>query len=245
MDSSEQSPKKKQPRDKLTFVNGQFVDVSTEKGQALVRAATSEGTGGGIGGILTSLESGHCGIMGPSAGEDSRKHSSHWESLRRQSLSRKDSGKGGEGRQNSSRRESIKRMFRRGSSFEGSLSSSSLDVDEPTSLFVVSSIVPLGGGHFLTSSKSDRVIKMWRGDDDGSISFVRDFAGHRTGVACLAKVDEKGRVSARSCDRSRPGRSLKSRRVQLLSTPRKLGQSLSLRNKLISHCWNRRTSARL
>ena len=77
----------------------------------------------------------------------------------------------------------------------------------------VTSIISLGeikDGFFLTASKYDRAIKMWRASDkslepDGSnakpeITFVRDFVGHKTGVTTLARVCSKGRfLSASKC----------------------------------------------
>merc|ERR1712238_531392 len=78
----------------------------------------------------------------------------------------------------------------------GSLSSGNPGSGEPT----VTSMVALEAGYFLTASKCDRVIKMWRGTE-AAIDFVRDFVGHRTGITCLARVDEKGRFLSASTDR--------------------------------------------
>lgn len=50
---------------------------------------------------------------------------------------------------------------------------------------------------------------MWRvqkRDDTKEIkfNFVRDFVGHKTGIICLEKVDNKGRFLAASKDRYAP-----------------------------------------
>lgn len=71
------------------------------------------------------------------------------------------------------------------------------------------SLVKARGVVLLTSwpaSKADRTIRMWRvqkSDDtkDIEFTFVRNFVGHRTGIICLEKVDDKGRFLAASKDR--------------------------------------------
>mmetsp|Transcript_19458 Transcript_19458/g.35213 ORF Transcript_19458/g.35213 Transcript_19458/m.35213 type:complete len:799 (-) Transcript_19458:157-2553(-) len=185
---------RRQPKVKLTFVNGQFVDLSTQKGQEIVKAASSEEATGAIGGILTSFNSGHCGILGPSPLSGKEKSNSV------KSLGMMSSFGG------SMRRTRSDGSATSISSVESSFSASSQD-SAPSRADLkdaVSSIVALGDGRFLTASKSDRVIKMWRIEKIGNkstIEFVRDFVGHSTGITCLAKVDDKGRFLSASKDR--------------------------------------------
>ena len=139
------------PKVKLTFVNGQFVDFSTEEGQDIIKTALSEEDEPSIavGGILTSVKSGHCGVLG----FDSR----------RSSFSRALS--------DITVTHCISKTNNR--SFYGqSHSSSSIDSEESMSSHesapysfssasdsknAISSIVALGSGYLLTASICDRV----------------------------------------------------------------------------------------
>ena len=140
---------------KLTFVNGQFVDLSTEEGQDIVKAALSEedGTSVAVAGILSSVKSGHCSIIqGPSVSRCS-------------SFSRALSGitdtsynsasKYGFNDLTDSDLSNASNTSKDSMSTQGSSSnalSAALD-----SKNAVSSIVSLGNGHFLTASNCDRV----------------------------------------------------------------------------------------
>jgi len=174
------------PKTQLTFVNGQFVDLSTEEGRKFAEmfAAKKEDDDGSspdvsVRGVETHV-SGHCGII--------RESSDKSRSPTRRSLA------------------ALPGMLKKRSAFASSIltassSLSSQDGDESkgNSREAVSSIVMLGGGFFLTAAVADRNIKMWRvtkSESDGSspsITFVRDFSGCPTGITCLTKVDRKGR----------------------------------------------------
>lgn len=207
---SEQTNKKnntkRQPKVKLTFVNGQFVDLKTKKGQELLEAATSEEATCAIGGIMSSVYSGHGGNSCPSSASSDVS---------------KNINKDKNNTSKPSRAQKRMMSFRGKSSLTDNFDVS--DVGSVDSSFgsigsgdgkplqlnkddAISSLVSLGQGHFLTASKSDRVIKMWRverktGDSKPSIAFVRDFVGHKTGISCLEKVDIKGRFLSASKDR--------------------------------------------
>jgi len=199
---------RKEPSVKLTFVNGQFVDLSTEKGQAIVNASTSGVACSSSSGIVASVDANHCGIMGrsSSAGDDVRKlarqrsgHRHTLPNLRMLHLHRETSDDSGATASISSRTSSETSSPRTSSkslSSQSSCGSLGFGATDP----VVSSMVTLGERHFLTASKSDQVIKLWRGEKK-TIQFVRDFVGHRTGITCLAKVDEKGRFLSASKDK--------------------------------------------
>ena len=178
---------KRQPKVKLTFVNGQFVDLSTKEGQEIVEAVSSssvEGEGEGkrstIGGIQSSVPSGHCGILGPSAhpssssvsispGADSLNDSPSSDDIsERKTLTKSlpNNIKGGIGKMASGM--SFGRAKSDGSAASVA-SSDSFSTQESglsglTSLSsasdgkdAVTSIVALGDGYFLTASKCDRV----------------------------------------------------------------------------------------
>jgi len=205
-----EKPDRRQPKVKLTFVNGQFVDPSSKQGQAIIEAASSPEDAGAIGGIVISVDAGHRGIMGRtlSAGEDrpslksGRRHTltkSMKDMLQRHTSDESSPSK---------RRHSMRGKLHRQTSHESSTSSlSSCSTASQSSSnpnmadSTVSSIVALGDGQFfLTASKCDRVIKMWRGTE-AAIEFVRDFVGHHTAVTCLATVGEKGRFLSASKDK--------------------------------------------
>eukprot|EP00581_Thalassiosira_minuscula_P000327 CAMPEP_0183741872 /NCGR_PEP_ID=MMETSP0737-20130205/63318_1 /TAXON_ID=385413 /ORGANISM="Thalassiosira miniscula, Strain CCMP1093" /LENGTH=854 /DNA_ID=CAMNT_0025977353 /DNA_START=73 /DNA_END=2637 /DNA_ORIENTATION=+ len=231
---------KRQPKVKLTFVNGQFVDLSTKKGKELVEAASSEGgTNNPIGGIIASFDSGHQGIIGrrtsmvipesnsapgqispalksprdepPSALKSPRnespsaaKSSVSFSSSVLRSKTEATSSLGSFSSSVSAIRS--KSNFRTSSSIDSIdslVSSSSLDT-HTNRADAVTSILALGEGKFLTASNHDRVIKMWRveeKDNSETITFIRDFVGHNTGITCLAKVCAKGRFLSASKDR--------------------------------------------
>ena len=178
---------KRQPKVKLTFVNGQFVDLSTKEGQEIVEAVSSssvEGEGEGkrssIGGIQSSVPSGHCGILGPSAhpssssvsispGADSLNDSPSSDDIsERKTLTKSlpNNIKGGIGKM------ACGMSFGRAKSDGSAASDASSDsfstqesgLSGLTSLSsasdgkdAVTSIVALGDGYFLTASKCDRV----------------------------------------------------------------------------------------
>eukprot|EP00571_Detonula_confervacea_P006030 CAMPEP_0172313454 /NCGR_PEP_ID=MMETSP1058-20130122/20196_1 /TAXON_ID=83371 /ORGANISM="Detonula confervacea, Strain CCMP 353" /LENGTH=758 /DNA_ID=CAMNT_0013027101 /DNA_START=227 /DNA_END=2503 /DNA_ORIENTATION=- len=189
----------RQPKTKLTFVNGQFVDLSTKEGQEIVKASSPEAEGelGGIGGILTSFKSGHCGILGPpslSAGKDCPSLNPYAIKTPGRLASAASFGRarsdGSAASITSTDSVSTQSSF---------LSTRTVDVKD-----AVTSIVALGNRHFLTASKCDRVIKMWKLEDTSgktTLQFVRDFVGHSTGITCLAKVDDKGRFLSASKDK--------------------------------------------
>ena len=176
---------KRQPKVKLTFVNGQFVDLSTKEGQEIVEAVSSssvEGEGEGkrssIGGIQSSVPSGHCGILGPSAhpssssvsispGADSLNDSPSSDDIsERKTLTKSVPNIKGIGKMASGM--SFGRAKSDGSAASVA-SSDSFSTQESglsglTSLSsasdgkdAVTSIVALGDGYFLTASKCDRV----------------------------------------------------------------------------------------
>lgn len=161
---------KRQPKVKLTFVNGQFVDLQTLEGQEIVGAAYSSSSGvevdrgesgrrAAIQGILTSHPSGHCGVLGTSSSHPSLS-SSFIGGYRPSSPSPKLAA------QAISKMSSLTSFSRAKSdastsSFEStdSFSSSSqmFDSDPDDGKNAVTSIVALGNGFFLTASKCDRV----------------------------------------------------------------------------------------
>lgn len=199
---------KRQPKTKLTFVNGQFVDLLTEEGREIVEAASLEsgGKSGAIRGILSSSRSEHVGILGPS-------HSNaHLNAVTVQSLGKLYgySRAGSKASQRTTSDMSTGSVSESVTSSVGSIDSARDSVSTKSALTTsdvkdaVSSIVDLGKGHFLTASKCDRVIKMWKLvniDGKSTLQFVRDFVGHSTGITCLAKVDAKGRFLSGSKDR--------------------------------------------
>lgn len=174
---------------KLTFTNGQFVDVSTSEGQKIADSSIAKDEDasdlgvsspeGDILGVELSVQSQHHGIIGDEVDDESKARRSSGISfggslLKKGStfLAAKTSSMSSEG----SHQESVKKSLKES----------------------VSSIAMLGDGHFLTAAVADLNIKMWRltrDDTDGSssITFIRDFSGCKTGVTSLAKVDRQGR----------------------------------------------------
>ncbi|KAL7540268.1 hypothetical protein ACHAWF_006638 [Thalassiosira exigua] len=216
------SKKKRKPKTKLTFVNGQFVDISTEEGQEMVKAASSGDESWVTGGILVTVKSGHCGILGPQVSSEDDKSSNQNASSENElkvsgksmnpytvkTVGKKKSKLSVSGSVTGSVNSSM------AGSRSGSLSSfmSTCSASTQGSLEsllenkdAVTSIVVLGeGGYLLTASKRDRFVKMWKVDNSSgkvNVEFVRDFTGHATGVTCLAKVDDKGRFLSASKDR--------------------------------------------
>ena len=174
---------KRQPKVKLTFVNGQFVDLSTKEGQEIVEAVSSSSVEGDgedkrstIGGILTSIPSGHCGILGPSAhpssssvsispGADSSNNDSPSSDdiSERKTLTKSVLGIGkmksgmSFGRAKSDGSAASAASFDSYSTQESGLTTLSSASDGKDA---VSSIVALGDGYFLTASKCDRVSRI-------------------------------------------------------------------------------------
>jgi hypothetical protein len=142
---------KLKPKVKLTFVNGQFVDLSTEEGQDIVKTALSEDDEPSIavGGILSSVKSGHCGILGL----DSRR-SSFSRALSDITVTPCIS------------KTNIRSLYNRSTSGSSIASNDSMSPQESApycfssasdSKNAVSSIVALGKGYLLTASNCDRV----------------------------------------------------------------------------------------
>lgn len=208
---------KRQPKVKLTFVNGQFVDLSTKAGRELVNATSSEGATSAVGGIVGSTRSGHHGLSAPDQ-ENAEKGGSDSKRSKLMSKIKRNSSSGSGGGSISNIRSKSDVSVASASSLESSASAtssvgSSRDASTLGSNGVggnakdaVSSIVALGEGRFLTASASDRVFKMWGVEKNAAgkpeIRFVRDFAGHETGITCLKKVDKKGRILSASKDRT-------------------------------------------
>ncbi len=130
---------KAKPKVKLTFVNGQFVDMSTAEGQDLVNTALSEenGTSIAVGGILSSVKSGHCDKLGLSQS----RHSSFSQALSSITassfISKSDSSL------DSRTFNDYTATSNKGTSYDNKAA--------------VSSIVALGKGYLLTASNCDRV----------------------------------------------------------------------------------------
>mmetsp|Transcript_4063 Transcript_4063/g.6966 ORF Transcript_4063/g.6966 Transcript_4063/m.6966 type:complete len:788 (-) Transcript_4063:2068-4431(-) len=188
----------KLPKTKLTFVNGQFVDVSTEEGRKFAEMfdAREEDVDGSspdvsVRGVETHV-SGHCGIIREST-DMSRSPSRSLATFKKTA---------------STLASSTLTSLPSFSSQDSDLSKGSLiaSVSKGNSKEAVSSIVMLGDGCFLTAAVADRNIKMWKltnGERDEcstSITFIRDFSGCPTGITCLTKVDRKGRfLSGSKC----------------------------------------------
>jgi len=165
------------PKTKLTFVNGQFVDMSKYPEMFAKEKNLDESLPGvGVHDVETHV-SGHCGRTRVSTDTNI--------SPSRRSLVSLPS--------------KLKKSFASSTSTSSSFSSQDSDLQKSSSKEAVTSIVMLGDGYFLTAAVSDRNIKMWKladGESDGSsssVTFVRDFSGCPTGNTCLAKVDRKGR----------------------------------------------------
>lgn len=186
------------PKLKLTYVNGQFVDPTKKRGQQLLKAASSEEGAAAVGGITVSIPSGHCGGLAGDGG--AMTDSKGKPAGRRKSLLKSKSGNTSSSSVGSAH--SLARSLL--SSSTRSINNGESDASGADDTNAVTSMVALGDGRFLlTASKSDCVIKMWRLEGVGTsatIEFVRDFVGHKTGVTCLAKVDDKGRFLSASKD---------------------------------------------
>lgn len=201
------------PHLKLTFINGQFLDLMTAEGKEMASSAIAaesgvESTRSGVRrneicGIEASIYAGHGGILDAArnsgkpgkpdseSARDGRKRLNSWGMTRAAS----NASHGSEA--------SAKTFTTKGSN----ATEDSRDVISKDS---VTSILTLGEGYFLTASKYDRVIKMWRATDTivaptglttkTHIEFIREFVGHNTGVTCLTRVDIKGRFLSASKD---------------------------------------------
>jgi WD40 repeat protein len=192
------------PKVKLTYVNGQFVDLSTEEGQIIK---------GAIRGIETSVYAGHTGLIPPPLSKSSSSVStpispslgktllttssaSHCTHKMRTSFS-----SFGRTRSDASTASVASVDSASTNSSDGSSSQAKHQAKD-----TITSMVALGDGYLLTASRYDRVIKMWKVEDGErskcNVEFVRDFVGHTTGITCITKVDNKGRFLSASKDRS-------------------------------------------
>ena len=90
-----------------------------------------------------------------------------------------------------------KKMTMFGDVLKNSLTSSTSDNSDRSSVRseMVTSISVLGNGYYLTASRQSKTIKMFRteGMMGSRIDFVREFVGHKSGVADIAVLDDKGR----------------------------------------------------
>jgi len=199
----------KLPKTKLTFVNGQFVDVSTEEGRNFAKMFDAreedvdvDGSSPDVSvrGVETHV-SGHCGIIREST--DTSRSPSRSLATFKKTASTLASSTLTSLPSFSSQDSDLSKGSLKESVSKGSLIAS---VSKGNSKEAVSSIVMLGDGYFLTAAVADRNIKMWKianGESDessSSITFVRDFSGCPTGITCLTKVDRKGRfLSGSKC----------------------------------------------
>ena len=163
---------KRQPKVKLTFVNGQFVDLQTIEGQEIVEGRYSSSSGvqvdrgesgrrAAIQGILTSHPSGHCGILGTSSSHTSLS-SSFIGGNRPSSPSPKLAAAQAMSKMSSLTSFSRAKSDASTTSIESADSYSSsqmstFDSDPDDGKNAATSIVALGNGFFLTASKCDRV----------------------------------------------------------------------------------------
>lgn len=179
---------------KLTFTNGQFVDLLTPEGRKIVDSSIAKDEDanvscsdlgvsspeGDILGVEVSVQSQHRGIIGDEVDDESKACRSSGISF------------GGIG------------LLKKGSTFLTTKTSSMSSEDshqesaKKSLKESVSSIAMLGDGYFLTAAVADLNIKMWRltrDDTNGksSVTFIRNFSGCKTGVTSLTKVDRKGR----------------------------------------------------
>ena len=221
------SQAKRQPKIKLTFVNGQFVDPESEEGHKILKAS------------LSGESEGSPGSMEDIPGQFVDPESEEGHKILKASLSDESEGSPGSmiggislmvktghcgifgpdvpslnpcavktiGMMSSLKNGSLSRG-KSNSSATSSTSRNDSEISEESEanshereIYAVSSILELGNGHVLTASKCDRVIKMWKVESNASVAFVRDFVGHSVGITCLAKVDEKGRFLSASKDR--------------------------------------------
>jgi hypothetical protein len=217
---------KSSPSTKLTFVNGQFIDLKSAEGKEMAAAAKAIEAAEGaptdgirrheISGVDASIRAGHGGILPATSGhrkmgkgnDKSGSSDPLPKRIGRKTIMPSKLPSMGSLLSNASQSSDAT------SKTASSTGSNSSGVDsEGKSHNAVTSIISLGqtgDGYFLTASKFDRVIKMWKAADkslnvDGSnavpdIKFVRDFVGHTTGVTSLTRVDDKGRFLSASKD---------------------------------------------
>ena len=167
---------------KLTFTNGQFVDLSTPEGQKIADSSIAKDEDANVScsdlgvsspddilGVEVSVQSQHRGIIGDEVDDESKARRSSGVSF------------GGIG------------LLKKGSTFLTTKTSSMSSDDshqesaKKSLKESVSSIAMLGDGYFLTAAVADLNIKMWRltrDDTDGrsSVTFIRNFSGCKTGV---------------------------------------------------------------
>ena len=140
------------PKAKLTFVNGQFINLKTSEGKEMAASAVAAGQGSPadgvrlheISGVAASIHAGHGGVLPASSGHRKKGHQSDSDSL----LSTGMKWMGTKGSDSISAEKSYKTMSSNGSS-------TSADSQE-RSHNSVTSIVSLGqaeDGYFLTASK--------------------------------------------------------------------------------------------
>ena len=229
--SSFHSKSKRSPKMKLTFVNRQFVDLATAEGRVIAFAAASSAGKAAcsrmiVSGIDTSIHAGHYGIIPPSPASNNNGNS-NGSPAPSMNNTLSFTGKKKNRLFSSSLVRARSDASNASVSSEGSAGtgiSGNSNGGTQRERYAISSIVALGDGYFLTASKCDRVIKMWRatssccssknvnhayniedpnnGSSRDTIEFVRNFVGHATGITCLAKVDDKGRFLSASKDRS-------------------------------------------
>lgn len=192
----------RRPKAKLTFVNGQFVDPSTPEGRGIVAAAGSgDASAAAVGGVLHTVPAGHCGLLA-----SQRSQEKGAEDTARENSGEGATNKGGGGGLAASFSKGMARLTSDSSASAGQSASTRGAGEGSGPNDAVSCIAVLGEGRFLTSSKSDRAVKLWKAGEDEAggpvVELVRDFAGHGTGVTCLATVDPKGRFLSASKDRT-------------------------------------------
>lgn len=95
----------------------------------------------------------------------------------------------------------MKRMFSLKRASSGEISPSP-GAENPA----ITSIAVLGDGYFLTASRYDKSIKMFKhipfeGDISSRFEFVKEFTGHGRGTTALVTLDEKGRFLSAGFDK--------------------------------------------
>lgn len=203
------------PKAKLTFVNGQFIDLDSVEGKEIAAAAKIAEAGDGppqdglrrneIPGVDISIHAGHGRVLRTTSGNSEmvQKSDSPPVSKARKTIL-------GSKRSDSNASQSSNTSCKNVSSTRSSSSRGDAESNSHSAVTSIISIGQAGDGYFLTASKYDRAIKMWRVTDkslnvDGSnampeINFVRNFCGHNTGVTTLTRIDNKGRFLSGSKD---------------------------------------------
>lgn len=73
---------------------------------------------------------------------------------------------------------------------------------QPIKQPAVTSIAVLTDGFFLTASRGERAIKMYKSYGEGKVKFVREFEGHKSSVVALVTLDRKGRFLSAGMDKT-------------------------------------------